>query len=72
MNDLEFRCLATDDCRESIEAVALELAARVRYFKGSMNVLYVMRAGEFLGYVWLAGKSLKSLREAILEVLNDN
>lgn len=70
MSDLEFRCLVTDEYREPIEAVVSELAAGVRYFRGSMNVLYIMRADEFLGYVWVSGKNVKSLRKAILEVLN--
>ena len=69
---IEFRCLVTNDYREPIEAVTSELAARVRYFRGHMNVLYIMRAGEFLGYVWVSGKDVKSLRKAVLEVLNAN
>lgn len=69
---IEFRCLVTDDYHELIEVVASELAARVRYFRGSMNVLYIMRAGEFLGHVWVSGKDVKSLRKAVLEVLNAN
>lgn len=67
---IEFRCLVVDDYREWIDAIALELDARVRYFKGSMNVLYIMRADEFLGYVWVSGKYFGVLKEAILEVLN--
>lgn len=66
----EFQCLVTDEHHEWIDAIALELGARVCYFKGSMNVLYIMRADEFLGYVWVSGKDFGMLKEAILEVLN--
>lgn len=69
-DDLEFRCLVTDDYHELIDAVAYELNALVRYFEGFMNVLYVMRAGEFLGYVWVFDKDFESLKKTILEVLN--
>lgn len=69
-DDLEFRCLVTDDYHEYIDAVAYELNALVRYFEGFMNVLYVMQAGEFLGHVWVFDKDFESLKKAILEVLN--
>lgn len=69
-DDLEFRCLVTDDYHEWIDAIAYELNARVRYFEGSMNVLYIMRAEEFLGYVWVFDKDFESLKKTILEVLN--
>lgn len=48
---IEFRCLVTDEYHEWIDAIALELGAQACYFKGSMNVLYIMRADEFIEYM---------------------
>lgn len=67
---LEFRCLVTDDRREQIDAAALELGARVSYFRGAMNVIAVSRDGGYLGCVW--GKDFTSLKETVLEMLNAN
>lgn len=67
---IEFRCLVTSNYHELIDAIAYKLNARVRYFEGSMNVLYVMRADEFLGHVWVFDKDFESLKKTILEVLN--
>lgn len=64
----EFRCLVTDDHRGRIDAVASGLGARVRYFRGRMNVLAVIKNGKYLGCVW--EKDFEQLRKAILEVLN--
>ena len=69
---IEFQCLVTDDYRGRIDAVASELNARVDYFRGSMNILSIIRAGEHLGCVWVLGKDFGQLRKEVLEVLNAN
>lgn len=67
---IEFRCLVADDYHGRIDAVASELNARVDYFRGSMNILAIIRDDVYIGCVWVLGKDPKSIREAVLEVLN--
>lgn len=70
MSNLRFRCLVTDDYHERIEAIALELDARVDYFRAPFGILAVLKEDEYIGCVWVLGKDPGSLREAVLEVLN--
>lgn len=67
---IEFQCLVTDDYHGRIDAVASELNARVDYFRGFMNVLAIIRDGEYIGCVWVLEKDFVALRKAVLEVLN--